>query len=65
MSDLEKILAAAVDDYASSGHPLFTLLKARLLPLLEAGEAMRKDLLVACPANSILAWDAAKRKGME
>ncbi|GAC1688010.1 MAG: hypothetical protein PVS2B2_26780 [Candidatus Acidiferrum sp.] len=75
MSDLEKLLESVAYELAEmaasngshSGKDNVIVLKARLLPLLEAGEAMRKkvsyhDGTEHCPHTR---WDAAKRKAME
>lgn len=41
------------------------VLKTRLLPLLEAGQAMRNNLEAEGYFNGVGSWDAAKRKALE
>lgn len=64
MSDLETLLERVAQEAQEPPNAyLFNVLKRRLLPLLEAGQAMR-DCNYINTTNS-LAWDAAKQRAME
>ena len=67
MSDLEKLLEDVAGDYFDSDGTE-EVLKRRLLPLLEAGQAMRDHWLFGAAAyqgkdsREAYAWDAALEK---
>lgn len=81
-SEMEKLLESAAREWVTNTWPLisnsdletetraaFQFLKRRLLPLLDAGQAMREFYDPAqdeeMPDHVIIAWDAAKQKAME
>ena len=68
MTDLAKLIDDVAREYATSSpycNDLATVLKRRLLPLLEAGQAMR-DSILFCPTQpECLRWDAALKAARE
>lgn len=62
MSDLEKILDQTAHAIVQHGDINFVL-RERLLPLLEAGQAMRASRVNI--SDDAMAWDDAKEKAME
>jgi hypothetical protein len=68
MSEQMKELLASVTREATAGLPgvhlanygyVLEALERRLLPLLEAGQAMRDEYLKLAPTATILNWDRA------
>ena len=74
MSDLERVFNAAAKELGDNGYCSYiaveAVLKRQLLPLLEAGQAMRIAYGCGCPGcpecrSAYAAWDAALKAILE